>query len=184
MKKLTGALVLSLSLLMASCCHGSGEPRPPEDPATPSSSTEGTPIAPGVSQATKTPIGQEAGGPTGNLKPTPGTGDGAMKQDTGTGGSSDTGAGGGKTLAGGSSPGAPSDAERQAQESCVDKFAKDKKLDKYGNAEGTLYAGGTPLFDERTGETRDRLDYFYERQPEAKKACAHASKEAPPQKKK
>jgi hypothetical protein len=168
MKKLTGALVLSLSLLMTSGCRSSGETRTPEDASTPSSSTEGTPIAPGATQATMTPLGQEAGGPTGIIKPTPGTDDGAMKQNSGTGGSS---------------TGTLSDAERKAQESCVDKWAKDKKLDKYGNAEGTMYAGGTPLFDESTGETRDRLAYFYERQPEAKQACATASKETPPKKK-
>ncbi len=35
-----------------------------------------------------------------------------------------------------------------------------------------MYAGGTPLFDERTGERRERLPYVYEKQPAAKQACA------------
>jgi hypothetical protein len=35
-----------------------------------------------------------------------------------------------------------------------------------------MYAGGTPLFDERTGESRDRMAFVFEHQPEAKKACA------------
>ncbi len=161
MKKLTGALVLSLTLLMNSGCRSSGETRGAEDASTPSSA-ETAPSPAGTSGTNQTPPGQEIGGPAGAAKPTLGADSGAMKQDAGTG-----------TL---------SEAERQAQESCVDKWAKDKKLDRYGNAEGTMYAGGTPLFDERTGETRDRLEYFYERQPEAKKACA-PPKEAPPTKK-
>jgi hypothetical protein len=60
---------------------------------------------------------------------------------------------------------------REAQEACLDRFLKANKLDRYGNPEGTMYAGGTPLFDERTGESKDRLDYVYERKPEARKAC-------------
>jgi hypothetical protein len=35
-----------------------------------------------------------------------------------------------------------------------------------------MYAGGTPLFDERTGERKDRIAYVLERQPEARRACA------------
>jgi hypothetical protein len=31
-----------------------------------------------------------------------------------------------------------------------------------------VYAGGTPLFDERTGRSRDRYDYILERHPELK----------------
>jgi hypothetical protein len=63
---------------------------------------------------------------------------------------------------------------------CVDKWLADRGLDRYGNPSGAMYAGGTPLFDERTGQRRDRLQYVYERQPEARKACAKAS---PPPKK-
>ena len=36
----------------------------------------------------------------------------------------------------------------------------------------TVYAGGTPLFDEKTGKSRDRLDYIRERHPEIAAACA------------
>ena len=179
MKKLTGALVLSLSLLMISGCRSSGETRGAEDASTPASA--GTP-----DDNTRTPLGQEAGGPTGDTQPTLTADSGAMKQDSGTGMGSDSGTGGGKASG--------NDADRQTQESCIDKWAQNHKLDRYGNPEGTMYAGGSPLFDERTGETRDRLDYFYERQPEAKKACATAHgpgpdtspapKEAPPKKKK
>jgi hypothetical protein len=62
-------------------------------------------------------------------------------------------------------------ASREAEEACVDKWLAERKLDPYGNPEGTMYAGGTPLFNERTGETVDRLDYVYRRQPLARAAC-------------
>ena len=76
----------------------------------------------------------------------------------------------------------PSDAgakaqggDRAAVEACVDHWLQDHKLDRYGHPEGTMYAGGTPLFNEATGESRDRLEYVFERQPEARKACASQS---------
>lgn len=54
---------------------------------------------------------------------------------------------------------------------CVDAWLKAKKLDRYGSPEGTMYAGGTPLFDERSGERAERLPFVYERHPEARRAC-------------
>lgn len=71
-------------------------------------------------------------------------------------------------------PSSPS-GEPSAQESaCLDRWLKDHNLDEYGNAAGTMYAGGTPLFNEQTGATTKRTDYVYARQPEAQKACASA----------
>lgn len=64
---------------------------------------------------------------------------------------------------------------RAAVESCVDRWLQERKLDTYGHPEGTMYAGGTPLFNEATGESRDRLEYVFSRQPEARKACADKS---------
>lgn len=61
--------------------------------------------------------------------------------------------------------------DKAAVESCVDRWLREHKMDQYGNAEGTMYAGGTPLFNEATGETRDRLEYVFSRQPDARKAC-------------
>jgi hypothetical protein len=55
---------------------------------------------------------------------------------------------------------------------CVDKWLDEHGLDMYGHPKGAMYAGGTPLFNEVTGERRDRLEYVYERQPDARKACA------------
>lgn len=57
-------------------------------------------------------------------------------------------------------------------EGCVDKYLKDHHLNEYGDPEGTAYAGGTPLFDERTGKTTPRLDYVFSKQPDARKTCA------------
>jgi hypothetical protein len=62
-------------------------------------------------------------------------------------------------------------ASRAAEEACVDKWLAGRGLDPYGNPRGTLYAGGTPLFDERTGEHVDRLAYVYKRQPLAREVC-------------
>lgn len=143
MKKLTGALVLSFSLLLISGCRSAGETRDKEDASTPSSGSSPSP-SPTINEAL------EAAKETANKGGDAGTGSTGLTAEK------------------------PS-AERQAQESCVDKWLTEKKMDRYGHPEGTMYAGGTPLFDERTGETRDRLDYVYERQPEAKKACAGAA---------
>ena len=44
-------------------------------------------------------------------------------------------------------------------------------MDMYGHPEGTMYAGGTPLFNEVTGERTDRLEYIFKRHPEARQAC-------------
>jgi hypothetical protein len=68
-------------------------------------------------------------------------------------------------------PGTRLSASRAAEEECVDKWLAGRGLDRYGNPRGTMYAGGTPLFDERTGEHVDRLGYVYERQPLARGAC-------------
>ncbi|WP_257446917.1 hypothetical protein [Archangium lipolyticum] len=62
--------------------------------------------------------------------------------------------------------------ERATVEACVDRWLQANKMDRYGHPEGTMYAGGTPLFNEATGETTDRLEYVFARQPEARKACA------------
>ncbi|HEX8538253.1 MAG TPA: hypothetical protein VF664_12365 [Cystobacter sp.] len=69
--------------------------------------------------------------------------------------------------------GAPAEdgGARAAREACVDRWLQEHKLDRYGHPEGTMFAGGSPLFNEATGETRDRLEYVFARQPDALKAC-------------
>jgi hypothetical protein len=64
---------------------------------------------------------------------------------------------------------------RDREEACVDRWLTARRLDRYGNPEGTMYAGGTPLFNEATGERIDRLAFVYQRQPEARAACAPGS---------
>jgi hypothetical protein len=150
MKKLTSALVLSFSLLLISGCRSAGETRDAGDASTASSSTDHPSQSAAIKAAQETVKRRDAGP------------DSTQTLEGGSVGG--TAQGSGTTML--------SDSERQAQERCVDKWLKDKKLDQYGNPEGTMYTGGTPLFNEATGESRDRLDYVYERQPEAKKACA------------
>jgi hypothetical protein len=183
MKKLTGALVLSLSLLLTSACRSAGETRDPEDASTPSNTESPASAAEAAAAVRRVGFHKDDAGSTPSAgQPAAGVDLGGMKSDSGSG--SGSGSGTEKPATGGSTTANLSEAERQAQESCLDKWLKGQKLDRYGNAEGTMYAGGTPLFDERTGESRDRLDFVYSNHPEAKKACATSSapKEAPPKK--
>ncbi|OJH38950.1 hypothetical protein [Cystobacter ferrugineus] len=66
---------------------------------------------------------------------------------------------------------APDGGARAAQEACVDRWLQEHQLDRYGHPQGTMFAGGSPLFNEATGETKDRLEYVFARQPDALKAC-------------
>ena len=67
---------------------------------------------------------------------------------------------------------APDAGSRAAEEACVDAWLSKNHLDPYGSPEGTMYAGGTPLFNEATGERTDRLEYVYTRHPDVKEACS------------
>jgi hypothetical protein len=51
----------------------------------------------------------------------------------------------------------------------IDKWIKDSKRNPYGDDRNTMYAGGTPLFDEKTGRTRDKYDYILEKHPELRR---------------
>lgn len=167
MKKLTGALVLSFSLLLAAGCRSAGETKAAEDASTPSQDASTGDL--GTSQGGLT--GEPAGGtPGGAAQPTPG---GATQPGTepgvAPGGST---AGQGPEAGTGSPTAGLSEEARAAQEQCLNTWLQSKNMDQYGHPEGTMYAGGSPLFNEQTGEMKDRLDYVYQRQPEAKKACA------------
>lgn len=176
MKKLTGALVLSLSLLMTSACRSAGETRGAEDASTPAADAQapGSTVQAGVDTLQKEKDAgssqDDAGSAT--VSPTPSQGL-----------AGEPGSSAGKASAGGSYAATLTPAEKQAQETCIDTWLKGKKLDRYGHDEGTMYAGGSPIFNEMTGESRERLDYVYERQPEAKKSCATAAQSAPQNKK-
>lgn len=47
----------------------------------------------------------------------------------------------------------------------IEKWLKAEGKNEYGDPPGTLYAGGTPLFDERTGRVRDRFEYILDKHP-------------------
>ena len=55
------------------------------------------------------------------------------------------------------------DAETRAR---IDRWIKEKGRNPYGDPPDTMYAGGTPLFDEATGRTRDKYEYILEKHPE------------------
>ncbi len=52
------------------------------------------------------------------------------------------------------------------QKKWIDEMIKKSGLNKYGDKKDTVYAGGTPLFNERTGKRRSRYDYIRERHPD------------------
>ncbi|HET9036608.1 MAG TPA: hypothetical protein VFN45_10395 [Myxococcaceae bacterium] len=58
------------------------------------------------------------------------------------------------------------------QTECVDRWLKGHGLDDYGNPQGTMYAGGTPTFDETTGRSVDRWTLVAKNRPEALQSCA------------
>jgi hypothetical protein len=54
------------------------------------------------------------------------------------------------------------DAQRRA----IDRALAQQGLNEYGDPQGTMYTGGTPLFDERTGESTDRYEYIMRVHPD------------------
>lgn len=54
---------------------------------------------------------------------------------------------------------------------CLDRWLAEQKLDAYGSPLGTVYAGGTPTFDETTGTARSRWDYLAEKYPGLARTC-------------
>ncbi|MCC6445330.1 MAG: hypothetical protein IT210_17955 [Armatimonadetes bacterium] len=48
----------------------------------------------------------------------------------------------------------------------IDRWIKEKNLNSYGDPKDTVYAGGTPLFNELTGQRYNRYEYILERHPE------------------
>ncbi len=47
----------------------------------------------------------------------------------------------------------------------IDIWISRNSLNQYGDLQDTVYAGGTPLFDETTGEMMDRYEYIVKRHP-------------------
>lgn len=42
----------------------------------------------------------------------------------------------------------------------IEEMIRKSGLNEYGDPKGTVYAGGTPLFDERSGDMIDRFQYI------------------------
>jgi hypothetical protein len=174
MKNLRHALAFSVVVLLASGCPKKGMEPPERADASaadaagvaPTGSSEQALADAGVVQAAAT--GEEDGGTTfersDSLPPAAGApAAGSVKQPAAR-----AGADAGSAQAAGTSTDASAKAAREA---CVDRWLKAQKLDRYGHKQGTMYAGGSPLFDERTGETRDRIEYVFSRHAAAKQAC-------------
>ena len=48
----------------------------------------------------------------------------------------------------------------------IDQWLEENNLNEYGDEETTAYTGGTPLFEEATGETLNRYSYLLQKFPE------------------
>ncbi|GEM_PF-1443918 len=48
----------------------------------------------------------------------------------------------------------------------IDNWLEKKGLNQYGDPADTVYAGGSPLFDETSGESKDKYEYILEKNPE------------------
>jgi hypothetical protein len=60
----------------------------------------------------------------------------------------------------------------------IDHWIAMNDLNRYGDPKGTVYLGGTPLFDEKAGQYMDRYEYIYLYHPEVRKLLADKSKES------
>lgn len=48
----------------------------------------------------------------------------------------------------------------------IDEWIRTAGRNEFGDAPGTVYTGGTPLFNERTGQRLDRYEYILRKHPE------------------
>lgn len=61
-------------------------------------------------------------------------------------------------------------------DACLTEVLQRAGLNRFGDPPDTMYAGGSPLFDERTGETTSRRDYVQARHPELVAQCPEEAK--------
>ncbi|HEX4382125.1 MAG TPA: hypothetical protein VH083_04225 [Myxococcales bacterium] len=59
----------------------------------------------------------------------------------------------------------------QTAPACVDQQLAKRNLDQFGGEQGTMYPGGTPLFQESTGKRTDRTRYVYAHHPDIAALC-------------
>ena len=50
----------------------------------------------------------------------------------------------------------------------VDRWVRENGRNTYGDPSDTVYMGGTPLFNEMTGQRKDKYEYILEKHPELK----------------
>ncbi|MCE9670303.1 hypothetical protein LY474_21115 [Myxococcus stipitatus] len=174
MRNLTGVLVFSTTLLLGAGCHkNTGESSGPADASSfpPGAQTDASPPAPpeeapaATPDAAAPPLAEAAPVEPRPTSPPPTPDKGAQEPPGKNTGSPDAAA------TAGTKKDKDAGVDAATLESCVDRWLKKKNLDAYGHPEGTMYAGGTPLFDERTGESTDRLTYVFNQHPEVRKAC-------------
>ncbi len=48
----------------------------------------------------------------------------------------------------------------------IDKWIRDNGRNEFGDKRDTVYTGGTPLFNEMTGQRKDRYEYILKNHPE------------------
>ena len=48
----------------------------------------------------------------------------------------------------------------------IETWIVENDLNQYGDSKDTVYTGGTPLFNERTGESIDKYEYILENHPD------------------
>lgn len=64
------------------------------------------------------------------------------------------------------SPGAATDVD-----ACLDRVLGEAGLNRFGDAPDTMYAGGSPLFDEASGRSTPRLEYVKRKRPDLAARC-------------
>ena len=64
----------------------------------------------------------------------------------------------------------------QWKKGVIDKWIEDNNLNRYGDPKDTIYLGGPPLFDEKTGGHIDRYEYIFLKHPEVRKLLLEKSK--------
>ena len=51
------------------------------------------------------------------------------------------------------------------EKALIDDWITANNLNQFGDPQDTVYIGGTPLFDEQTGQTLDRYEYILRKYP-------------------
>ena len=57
------------------------------------------------------------------------------------------------------------------EDRCLDEALRKAHLNEFGDPPGTVYPGGSPLFDEKTGRVTRRRDYIRQHHPDLAAAC-------------